>query len=82
VEGQDTQEHEPTEKRPENPFPYDDRPVRPRPEEDRPLERLAGRGQTEGTPMGLGQGIGWTIIIVFALFLLFILGGYLLSLIH
>lgn len=60
-------------------FPYDDRPVHPRPEEERPLERLAGRGQTEGTPMGLGQRLGWTIIAVFAVLLLVICGGYLLS---
>jgi hypothetical protein len=48
-------------------FPYDD------------LEGLAGRGQTEGTPMGLGQGLSWVIIGVIALVFLVSLVGYLLS---
>ena len=60
-------------------FPYDDRPFHPRPEEPRPLERLSGRGQTEGTGMGLGS-LGWVILGAFGLFLLVIYGGYLLSL--
>lgn len=75
----DHNERVPTETELKQSFPYDDRPVHPRPEEERPLERLAGRGQTEGTPMGLGQPLGWIIIAVFAVLLLVICGGYLLS---
>ena len=60
-------------------FAYDDRPVHPIPAEDHPLEGLAGRGQTGGTPMGLGMGLSWAIIAIIGAVLLVSLGGYLLS---
>jgi len=60
-------------------FPYDDRPFHPGAEESRPMERLSGRGQTEGTAMGL-RSLGWVILGAFALLLVVIYGGYLLSL--
>lgn len=60
-------------------FPYDDRPVHPQPSEEHPLETLAGRGQTEGTPMGLGR-LAWIPIIVVGIILLLIGGSYVLSL--
>jgi hypothetical protein len=60
-------------------FPYDERPVHPTPTEVSPLEGLAGRGQTEGTPMGLGQGLSWVIIGVIALVFLVSLVGYLMA---
>ncbi len=66
----------------EQSFPYDDRPFHPTPEEDRPLERLAGRGQTEGTPMGLGKGLSWAVVIVVAAIALVSIGGYVLSLLR
>ena len=60
-------------------FPFDDRPVHVRPEEPHPLEELAGRGQTEGTPMGLGP-LAWIPIGVLAVGTLFILGAWVVSL--
>ncbi len=63
-------------------FPYDDRAIHRPPDEGHPLEELAGRGQTEGTPMGLGLGLGWTILAVFGAFLMVILGTYACSLVR
>jgi hypothetical protein len=63
-------------------FAYDDRPVHRISEEQRPLESLAGRGQTEGTPMGLGRGLGWTVLAVAGAFGLLILGTYFWSLLR
>ncbi len=59
-------------------FPYDNRPVHPAPPEEHPLETLAGRGQTELTPMGLG-GLAWVFLAILGVMLLIIVGGYLLS---
>ena len=60
-------------------FPYDDRPVHRPPAEAHPLEGLAGRGQTEGTPMGLGP-LAWVIVGALVLVLLILAGSYVVSL--
>ena len=65
---------------PHRSFPTTTAPSTPQPEEERPLESLAGRGQTEGTPMGLGQGLGWTILALAGAVVLLILGTYVVSL--
>jgi hypothetical protein len=62
-------------------FPYDDRPVRPMPSEEHPLENLAGRGQTEGTPMGLGP-LAWIPIAVLVAGLLVYVVFWVSSLFH
>ena len=62
-------------------FPYDDRPVHPEPEEPHPLEDLAGRGQTEGTPMGLGP-LAWIPIGLLVVFVLFAFVVWVLSQFH
>jgi len=80
VNPDDVSKTEQTEAKPR--FAYDDRPVHPAPAEDHPLEGLAGRGQTGGTPMGLGLGLSWAIIAVIGVVLLVSLGGYLLSLLR
>ena len=63
-------------------FPYDDRPVYPKASDASPFESLSGRGQTEGTPMGLGLGLSWAIVGAIALVFLLSLGGYLLSMLR
>jgi hypothetical protein len=63
-------------------FPYDDRPVQPKPSDVSPLDSLAGRGQTEGTPMGLGIGLSLAIVAAVALVFLASLAGYLVSLLR
>jgi len=60
-------------------FAYDDRPVHRPPAEGHPLEQLSGRGQTEGTPMGLGP-LAWVVLGAFVLVLLLIAGSYIVSL--
>ena len=62
-------------------FPYDERPYRPLPPERHPLEDLAGRGQTEGTPMGLG-GLAWVLLAVLGAIMAVAFVGYVLSLIR
>ena len=78
--GEPKPEH--TEDEPGGRFPYDDRPVHPRPEQPDPFRTLVGRGQTEGTPMGLGPVLSWGILILAALFLIYAVGGWALSQIH
>lgn len=68
-----------SEAEPQKRFPYDDRPVHRPPAETHPLEGLAGRGQTEGTPMGLGP-LAWVVVGVFGLILLVIAGSWVVSL--
>lgn len=68
-----------SESEPQQRFPYDDRPVNRPPAGTHPLEGLAGRGQTEGTPMGLGW-LAWVVVIPFALILIVIAGSYVVSL--
>jgi hypothetical protein len=66
----------------EQEFPYDSRPVHPEPEEPRPLESLAGRGQHEGTPMGLGPALSWSIAGAFLLVVLLLFGSYFYTLVR